>query len=163
MPTQPRRRTRKPEGKQTAEHQSDQNDEPHTHTPSTPAAPVNEQGWCPSRSTTFKLFFTVRTCGAIWSIIMDCDETFNFWEPGHFLVYKHGFQTWEYRYVYDINKYSKTIITIATLQSLVCVTLVCVLDSSCGDYILVRKTLGGRQSPSFLHSSGYIGIGIILV
>lgn len=32
------------------------------------------------------------------NIIHDCDEVFNYWEPLHYLLYKSGFQTWEYRY-----------------------------------------------------------------
>jgi len=28
--------------------------------------------------------------------IQDCDETFNYWEPLHYLNHKYGLQTWEY-------------------------------------------------------------------
>jgi alpha-1,2-mannosyltransferase len=44
----------------------------------------------------FKLIVSVRLSAAFWSIISDCDETFNYWEPTHFLLYGKGFQTWEY-------------------------------------------------------------------
>ena len=40
----------------------------------------------------------LRYMSASSNIIHDCDEVFNYWEPLHFLLYKTGFQTWEYRY-----------------------------------------------------------------
>ena len=39
----------------------------------------------------------LRYRSATSNIIHDCDEVFNYWEPLHFLLYKSGFQTWEYR------------------------------------------------------------------
>lgn len=39
----------------------------------------------------------LRHMSATSNIIHDCDEVFNYWEPLHFLLYKSGFQTWEYR------------------------------------------------------------------
>jgi alpha-1,2-mannosyltransferase len=39
----------------------------------------------------------LRYMSATSNIIHDCDEVFNYWEPLHFLLYKTGFQTWEYR------------------------------------------------------------------
>jgi len=40
----------------------------------------------------------LRYMSATSNIIHDCDEVFNYWEPLHFLLYKTGFQTWEYRF-----------------------------------------------------------------
>lgn len=40
----------------------------------------------------------LRYMSATSNIIHDCDEVFNYWEPLHFLLYKSGFQTWEYRW-----------------------------------------------------------------
>ncbi|KAH9617532.1 hypothetical protein KSS87_006504 [Heliosperma pusillum] len=39
------------------------------------------------------------------NIIHDCDETFNYWEPLHFLLYNSGFQTWEYSSQYALRSY----------------------------------------------------------
>ena len=39
-----------------------------------------------------KLCLTVRLSAAVWSTVADCDETFNYWEPMHFLLYGKGFQ-----------------------------------------------------------------------
>lgn len=41
----------------------------------------------------------LRYMSATSNIIHDCDEVFNYWEPLHYLLYKTGFQTWEYRYL----------------------------------------------------------------
>ncbi|THU49952.1 hypothetical protein C4D60_Mb06t14990 [Musa balbisiana] len=38
----------------------------------------------------------LRHMSATSNIIHDCDEVFNYWEPLHYLLYKSGFQTWEY-------------------------------------------------------------------
>lgn len=33
---------------------------------------------------------------AFFAPIQDCDETFNYWEPTHYLSHGYGLQTWEY-------------------------------------------------------------------
>lgn len=33
---------------------------------------------------------------ALFAPIQDCDETFNYWEPTHYLSHGYGLQTWEY-------------------------------------------------------------------
>lgn len=39
----------------------------------------------PGGETAFKALLSARFCAAIWSHITDCDETYNYWEPMHFL------------------------------------------------------------------------------
>ncbi|BBG96194.1 Alg9-like mannosyltransferase family [Prunus dulcis] len=39
------------------------------------------------------------------NIIHDCDEVFNYWEPLHYLLYKSGFQTWEYSSQFALRSY----------------------------------------------------------
>lgn len=41
-----------------------------------------------------------------YSIISDCDETFNYWEPLNLLLRNFGKQTWEYSPVYSIRSWS---------------------------------------------------------
>lgn len=41
----------------------------------------------------------LRHMSATSNIVHDCDEVFNYWEPLHYVLYKSGFQTWEYRFV----------------------------------------------------------------
>ncbi|XP_028563325.1 alpha-1,2-mannosyltransferase ALG9 [Podarcis muralis] len=62
--------------------------------------------WAPEGSTAFKCLISARFCAALLSNIADCDETFNYWEPMHYLVYGKGFQTWEYSPVYAIRSYA---------------------------------------------------------
>lgn len=46
----------------------------------------------PGGETAFKAILSARFCAAIWSHITDCDETFNYWEPMHFLGNEHNLQ-----------------------------------------------------------------------
>ncbi|XP_022250897.1 alpha-1,2-mannosyltransferase ALG9-like [Limulus polyphemus] len=74
------------------------------------AVPVDNEEilapWTPSSYTAFKALLSARLCAAVWSNISDCDETFNYWEPTHYLMYGKGFQTWEYSPVYAIRSYT---------------------------------------------------------
>lgn len=47
----------------------------------------------------------LRYMSATSNIIHDCDEAFNYWEPLHFILYKSGFQTWEYSAQYALRSY----------------------------------------------------------
>ncbi|KAK5069764.1 mannosyltransferase [Lithohypha guttulata] len=38
--------------------------------------------------------------------ILDCDETFNYWEPLHYLTHGYGFQTWEYSPDFSIRSWA---------------------------------------------------------
>ncbi|KAK2153153.1 hypothetical protein LSH36_305g00023 [Paralvinella palmiformis] len=62
--------------------------------------------WAPSAYTAFKALLSARLCAAIWSQISDCDETYNYWEPLHYLIHGHGFQTWEYSPQFAIRSYA---------------------------------------------------------
>lgn len=62
--------------------------------------------WCPGLRTAVKLLLSARLCSVVWSFISDCDETFNYWEPLHYILHKSGFQTWEYSPVYAIRSYA---------------------------------------------------------
>uniref|UniRef100_A0A8C4LI04 Mannosyltransferase n=1 Tax=Equus asinus asinus TaxID=83772 RepID=A0A8C4LI04_EQUAS len=64
------------------------------------------QVWAPEGSTAFKYLLSARLCAALLSNISDCDETFNYWEPTHYLIYGKGFQTWEYSPAYAIRSYA---------------------------------------------------------
>ncbi|XP_047542826.1 alpha-1,2-mannosyltransferase ALG9 [Vanessa atalanta] len=51
------------------------------------------------------LLISARLASAYWGQIADCDETYNYWEPLHYLVYGNGLQTWEYSPTYAIRSY----------------------------------------------------------
>jgi len=53
--------------------------------------------WLPSFWTTAQLLIAARVVLAMSLPIPDCDETFNYWEPTHMMMYGRGLQTWEYR------------------------------------------------------------------
>lgn len=60
----------------------------------------------PGADTALKVLVSVRLCSAFWSYIADCDETFNYWEPMHYLVYGKGMQTWEYSPQFALRSYT---------------------------------------------------------
>ncbi|BEI92503.1 uncharacterized protein CcaverHIS019_0501310 [Cutaneotrichosporon cavernicola] len=49
----------------------------------------------PSFSVALRLLLLIRTTAAMYAIISDCDEVFNFYEPLHYFAHNSGFQTWE--------------------------------------------------------------------
>jgi len=61
--------------------------------------------WTPSPYTAFKVLLSARLGAAVWSGISDCDETFNYWEPAHHLLYGQGLQTWEYDPKFALRSY----------------------------------------------------------
>ncbi|GBP66281.1 Alpha-1,2-mannosyltransferase ALG9 [Eumeta japonica] len=59
----------------------------------------------PGGAVALGLLLTARVAAALWGHIGDCDETYNYWEPLHYLIYGSGLQTWEYSPVYAIRSY----------------------------------------------------------
>lgn len=53
----------------------------------------------------FYLFFAAGLVAALFAPIQDCDETFNYWEPAHYLSHGYGLQTWEYSPDYAIRSW----------------------------------------------------------
>ncbi|XP_044266986.1 alpha-1,2-mannosyltransferase ALG9 [Tribolium madens] len=80
----------------------------HQKAPKTPPSkPENSGGLVyPGGDTAFKALLSARFCAAIWSHISDCDETYNYWEPMHYLVFGKGLQTWEYSPQYALRSYT---------------------------------------------------------
>ncbi|KAK7204747.1 Alg9-like mannosyltransferase family-domain-containing protein [Myxozyma melibiosi] len=54
----------------------------------------------------FAVVAGIRSLCARFSIIPDCDEVFNYWEPTHYLTHGFGLETWEYSPVYAIRSWS---------------------------------------------------------
>ncbi|XP_050355089.1 alpha-1,2-mannosyltransferase ALG9 [Nymphalis io] len=59
----------------------------------------------PGGAVALCLLISARLASAYWGQIADCDETYNYWEPLHYLVYGNGLQTWEYSPTYAIRSY----------------------------------------------------------
>lgn len=53
----------------------------------------------------FLIILAVRSLSVYFNLIWDCDETYNYWEPLHFLAYGNGLQTWEYSPKYSLRSY----------------------------------------------------------
>lgn len=73
--------------------------------PYTTSQVLSAEPWTPSPYTAFKVLLSARLGAAVWSGISDCDETFNYWEPTHHLLYGHGLQTWEYDPKFALRSY----------------------------------------------------------
>ena len=54
----------------------------------------------------FHILLATRTCAVLFSNIWDCDETYNYFEPSHFLLYGYGAQTWEYSPEFSLRSYA---------------------------------------------------------
>jgi alpha-1,2-mannosyltransferase len=53
--------------------------------------------YAPSPDTALLLLVLLRVvCGALLPSVGDCDETFNYFEPTHYMLYGTGLQTWEH-------------------------------------------------------------------
>lgn len=53
----------------------------------------------------FYVFLTANLIAALFAPIQDCDETYNYWEPTHYLSHGYGRQTWEYSPEYSIRSW----------------------------------------------------------
>eukprot|EP00727_Mastigamoeba_balamuthi_P005242 m51a1_g14716 hypothetical protein (714) ;mRNA; r:170404-173178 len=53
----------------------------------------------------FAVLVSARTATALFSIVGDCDEAFNYYEPTHWLLSGGGMQTWEYSPAYALRSY----------------------------------------------------------
>ncbi|KAL4204573.1 hypothetical protein AMTRI_Chr01g132690 [Amborella trichopoda] len=58
----------------------------------------------------FIVLSILRYMSATSNIIHDCDESFNYWEPLHYLLYNSGFQTWEYSSEFALRSYLYTLL-----------------------------------------------------
>ncbi|KAI1759428.1 glycosyltransferase family 22 protein [Hypoxylon sp. FL1150] len=54
----------------------------------------------------FYIFLAANVISALFAPIQDCDETFNYWEPTHYLSHGYGLQTWEYSPDFAIRSWS---------------------------------------------------------
>ncbi|OBZ88717.1 Alpha-1,2-mannosyltransferase alg9 [Choanephora cucurbitarum] len=54
----------------------------------------------------FRILFIMRCFSALYRILDDCDEVYNYWEPTHYLLQGYGRQTWEYSADYKIRSWA---------------------------------------------------------
>ncbi|PNY22469.1 Alpha-1,2-mannosyltransferase alg9 [Tolypocladium capitatum] len=55
--------------------------------------------------TALYVFLAANVAAALFAPLQDCDETFNYWEPAHYLSHGYGLQTWEYSPEYAIRSW----------------------------------------------------------
>jgi alpha-1,2-mannosyltransferase len=48
----------------------------------------------------------MRCFSALYRILDDCDEVYNYWEPTHYLLQGYGRETWEYSTDYKIRSWA---------------------------------------------------------
>lgn len=59
------------------------------------------------RGVAFAALVSARALVALVNgVTFDCDETFNYWEPLHFLTHGHGLQTWEHASTHALRSYA---------------------------------------------------------
>lgn len=67
--------------------------------------PREPMPWAPEFKTAILALAFVRAVASVTLAISDCDETFNYWEPLHYLLYGRGLQTWEYAPQYGLRSW----------------------------------------------------------
>ncbi|KAL4446276.1 hypothetical protein ABPG77_003083 [Micractinium sp. CCAP 211/92] len=90
-------RRRRPEG------EAEKDARPVTTATSLPARTAASAALPPGAA--FALLAAARLISALLNIIHDCDETYNYLEPLHFVLYGSGMQTWEYGAQYALRAY----------------------------------------------------------
>ncbi|EDV22011.1 uncharacterized protein TRIADDRAFT_29833 [Trichoplax adhaerens] len=60
----------------------------------------------PGALLALQLLLFARIIAALTVHVTDCDETFNYWEPMHYMLYGNGLQTWEYSPQFAIRSYA---------------------------------------------------------
>ncbi|CAB1106652.1 GT22 [Ectocarpus sp. CCAP 1310/34] len=66
---------------------------------------VGDMVWAPSAAMATAFVLLIRLLSAGTTCVGDCDETYNYWEPLHYLLYGFGFQTWEYAPQFALRSY----------------------------------------------------------
>ncbi|KAI9484605.1 Alg9-like mannosyltransferase family-domain-containing protein [Zychaea mexicana] len=59
-----------------------------------------------SFNSAFRILLIARITSALFGVIQDCDEVFNYWEPLHYLQHGTGMETWEYSPEFGIRSWA---------------------------------------------------------
>ncbi|KAI8148525.1 Alg9-like mannosyltransferase family-domain-containing protein [Fennellomyces sp. T-0311] len=59
-----------------------------------------------SFSSALRILLIARITSALFGVIQDCDEVYNYWEPLHYLQHGTGMQTWEYSPEFGIRSWA---------------------------------------------------------
>ena len=116
----------------------------------------NSQLWDQNNKFTMLaiLYISYRIALANSPPITDCDETYNYWEPLHFLQYRTGMQTWEYAKPYELRTYAY-LLPFSLLSKLYTTVLAFLGDDVAVDkrkiFYALRATIGGMTSLSEIY------------
>ncbi|KAG0172752.1 mannosyltransferase [Apophysomyces sp. BC1034] len=94
-----------------------------------------------SFNSAFRLLFIVRCASALYNIIHDCDEVYNYWEPLHYLQNGYGLQTWEYSPEFSIRSWAYI-----ALHSIVSSVTSLLLSNKLQTFYLVRLSFAAFSS-----------------
>ncbi|CAO3703131.1 unnamed protein product [Rhizopus stolonifer] len=91
--------------------------------------------------TAFRVLIIVRCFSALYRILDDCDEVYNYWEPTHYLLEGYGRETWEYSTDYKIRSWGYVFVhaVVGLVAKLIAPTKVQV-------FYLIRLALGAVSS-----------------
>lgn len=53
-----------------------------------------------------RILFIMHCFSALYRLVDDCDEVYNYWEPTHYLLQGYGRETWEYSTDYKIRSWA---------------------------------------------------------
>ena len=85
----------------------------------------------------FYVFFAATLLAALYAPIQDCDETYNYWEPTHYISHGYGLETWEYSPEYAIRSW-----TYIALHAIVGnVRRLLPFSTKVGEFYFIRYTL----------------------
>ncbi|KAI9270859.1 Alg9-like mannosyltransferase family-domain-containing protein [Sporodiniella umbellata] len=91
--------------------------------------------------TAFRVLIIVRCFSALYRILDDCDEVYNYWEPTHYLLEGYGRETWEYSTDYKIRSWAYVFV-----HSLVGLFAKIIAPTKVQVFYLIRLTLGAISS-----------------
>lgn len=63
-----------------------------------------------SLNSAFRLLLIARCTSALFGVIQDCDEVYNYWEPMHYIHHGTGMQTWEYSPEFGIRSWAYVLV-----------------------------------------------------
>jgi hypothetical protein len=93
------------------------------------------------------LLMAVRAFSALFNIVHDCDEVYNYWEPLHFVIYGSGMQTWEYSSQYALRSFFYLI-----LHALIVWPLILVVGNERGESVVQMPPLQGPARGALLRT-----------
>jgi alpha-1,2-mannosyltransferase len=65
----------------------------------------HQQQSSPILDNAIAILVVARVVGALYNIVHDCDEVYNYWEPLHYVMHGYGMQTWEYSAAYALRSW----------------------------------------------------------